>query len=78
MERLVMGQCDHECEPYPTELIVVSDEEFCANPLKYDYAPPRIVPCLKCGAPVDRGRYTQMISIPALRDDWPYGEDEDE
>lgn len=71
-------QCDHECEPYPTELIVVSDDEFYAQPLRQAWAPPRIVPCLKCGAPIDRGRYVQMISIPALREDWPFRDDEEE
>ena len=65
-----MEPCEHEAEPYPAEMIVVSDEEFYANPLRQDWAPPRFVPCLKCGAPLDRGRYSGMVSIPALRR-WP-------
>jgi len=60
--------CAHEAEPYPSGMIVVSDEEFYANPLRVDWGPPRIVPCEQCGAPLDRGRYSRMISIPALSD----------
>jgi hypothetical protein len=64
--------CMHECDPYPTEPIVVSDEEFYASPLG-NFTPPRIVPCKHCGAPLDRGRYTGVIAIPALRrgPEWP-------
>jgi hypothetical protein len=72
-----MSGCEHEWERYPTEMIVVSDEEFYAHPFR-DWAPPRIVPCLRCGAPLDRGRYDRMISIPALRLDWPFGRDEED
>lgn len=61
-----LSDCKHECDPYPTEPIIVSDEEFYANPLRMDYAPPRIVPCKLCGAPLDRGHYGGLISIPAL------------
>lgn len=61
-----MTHCQHVVEPYPAEMIVVSDAEFRANPLG-NWTPPRYVPCQKCGAPVDRGRYARMISIPALR-----------
>ena len=71
-----MSDCQHECDSYPSDLIVVPDEEFYANPLR-DYAPPRYVPCKHCGAPMDRGRYDRMISIPALRDVWPFGRDDE-
>lgn len=57
--------CEHEWEPFPEGLIVISDEEFYANPLK-NFVPESIVPCLKCGAPIHRGRYDRYISIPAL------------
>ena len=67
--------CDHEWEPYSSELIVVSDEEFYAQPLRMDWAPPRYVDCKKCGAPIDRGRYEKAISIPALAEDWPFLDD---
>lgn len=62
----------HAWEAYPTSPIVVSDEEFYTNPLK-DWTPPRYVPCLRCGAPIDRGRYEGMIHIPALNrgPEWP-------
>lgn len=70
--------CKHECDPYPSEPIVVSDKEFYANPLA-NFTPPRYVPCKHCGASMDRGRYGAMISIPALRDgpEWPYGRDDE-
>lgn len=58
--------CQHDCDPYPIEPIVVSDDEFYANPLRMDWGPPRIVPCKHCGVLVDRGRYEYLISIPAL------------
>ena len=61
--------CTHEFEPYPTETIVVSDEEFAANPLA-NFTPTRYVPCKHCGQPMDRGRYDRMISVPALRRFW--------
>lgn len=61
-----MSECQHEYDPYPSETIVVSDDEFYANPLG-NFTPPQIVGCKHCGAPMDRGRYDRMISIPALR-----------
>jgi hypothetical protein len=76
-----MSDCKHEFDPFPSEPIVVSDEEFYANPLRMDWGPPSIVPCKLCGAPLDRGRYSAMISIPALRrgPEWPpWRDDEDE
>lgn len=59
--------CAHEWDRYPSEPIVVSDEEFARNPLA-NFTPPRIVPCKKCGMPIDRGHYDRVISIPALRE----------
>jgi hypothetical protein len=68
--------CKHECDPYPSAPIVVSDEEFRRNPLG-NWTPSRYVPCNHCGVPMDRGRYSAMISIPALRDHgWPFGDEE--
>lgn len=75
-----MSDCKHECDPYPSGSIVVSDEDFYARPLRMDWGPPQIVPCKHCGAPLDRGRYSQMISIPALMKgpEWPpWREDEE-
>jgi hypothetical protein len=69
LEPVLSEICKHEWEPYPTEPIVVSDEEFAKNPLK-NFSPPSIVPCKKCGAPINRGRYDRVIDIPALRN--PY------
>jgi hypothetical protein len=56
--------CDHEWEPYPTETIVVTEEQASAQPLRFNWEPERIVPCKKCGAPIDRGRYDRAISHP--------------
>lgn len=62
--------CEHEAEPYP-EVIV---QRIADNPLPQG-PPPRIVPCIHCGAPLDRGRYQGMISVPDLYDEntWPFG-----
>lgn len=64
----MLSSCAHEFEPYDYN-IVVSDEEFRRNPLA-SFTPPRYVPCLHCGQPMDRGRYDAVISIPALRRFW--------
>ena len=67
--------CHHEVDPYPTELVV---QRLADNPLPSVQPPfPRYVPCKQCGAPVDRGRYDRMISVPDLwGPEWPYGRDE--
>jgi hypothetical protein len=63
--------CKHEAPPYPEETLVVYVAD---NPLPIQ-GPPRIVPCLYCGAPLDRGHYNRMISVPDLFNEhtWPYG-----
>lgn len=69
--------CQHEVEPYPTHTVV---QRIADNPLPPAQPPfPQIVPCKKCGVPVNRGRYSRMISVPDLWDEhtWPYGRDEE-
>jgi hypothetical protein len=72
-----MTDCEHEVDPYPTELVV---QRIADSPLPRPYPPfPQIVPCKKCGAPINRGRYDRMISVPDLWGEhgelWPYGRD---
>jgi hypothetical protein len=69
-----MTDCAHRTEPYPDVIVQRIDD----NPLPQG-PPPRIVPCLDCGAPIDRGRYEGMTSVPDLYDEhtWPYGRDDD-
>jgi hypothetical protein len=57
-------ECEHEVDPYPSGVIVVTEEMAMREPLRFDWAPPRIVACKKCGAPVDRGRFIGMTSHP--------------
>lgn len=56
--------CEHEVDSMPTETIMVTEEQARAEPLRFNWAPPRIVECKKCGAPIDRGRFTGYIDHP--------------
>lgn len=70
--------CKHEAPPFPAETPV---QRIADNPLPRPVAPgyESVVPCIHCGAPVNRGRYTGMTSVPDLWDEhtWPYGRDDD-
>lgn len=69
------SECEHEVEPYSTEIRVGYLRD---NPLNPVSEPDRIVECKKCGAPVDRGRYDLVMSVPDLFNEntWPFGRDE--
>ncbi len=52
-----MTECQHEFEPQDHSLLVVDGP---LDLLRHDHRP-SIVPCRKCGAPINRGRSTGMI-----------------
>lgn len=54
--------CEHEFDPIPTG-VIYDDSPLPRTPPGLE----RIVPCKKCGAPLDRGRFTELIDNPYAR-----------
>jgi hypothetical protein len=73
----VMTDCQHEFDPMPQEMIVVTEEMAMKEPLRFDWSPPQIVQCKKCGAPLNRGRFAGLTSHPWAGLGVPLDEDDD-